>query len=89
MSKPTFAETAAPAAKKPRPKEETVVWIKKDKNGNDYLSIKITEDDGTERHFRAFKIKEKKSEAMPDYVGYKKEKENKDSNAGTNQNKPN
>lgn len=85
MSKPTFAEVKAPEPKAPKPVEKTAVWVKKDRNGGEYLSIKINKvdlkelDENGTLYVRAFKVKTKRTETSPDFVGFEKAE-----NAGTN-----
>jgi hypothetical protein len=67
------------ASKAPMRKEKIVVWSKKTDAGEEFLSIKINDVNGETLHLRAYKKKDKKSEGMPDYVGYERT-----DNAGTN-----
>ena len=83
----TFGKVAAKVKQNSKPtinkigqrKEKIVVWSKKTASGEEFLSIKINNVEGETLHLRAYKKKDKKTDSMPDYVGYERT-----DNVGTN-----
>lgn len=66
----------SPEENKGQRKEKVAVWTKINKNGEEYLSIKIHDVDGKPLHITAHKVKTKK-EGMPDYVGFEVKKDDR------------
>ncbi len=69
---PETKETVPAAPIKPKRQEKVVVWAKKNEQGEEFLSIKINNVAGETLHLRAYKKKDKKTDSMPDYVGYER-----------------
>ncbi len=87
-NKPTFDRATSTVSsssdkkdKKVELKEQAAVWIKKTKNGDDYLAIKVNLPGGESMFINAFKTKTKKSDKAADYVAF----ERTETNVGTNQ----
>lgn len=47
-------------------KNEVALWVKTDKNGNEYFSVKVTQN-GVESSFLLFRNKFKANEKQPDF----------------------
>lgn len=70
-----FGEFEKSTPKKPFRKEKAAVWLKKTKDGEDYLAIKLIID-GQIHWANAFKKANKTKDTMPDYVAFEKEASN-------------
>lgn len=74
VKKATFgAEEKKSMEQSPKREDEiAVIWERKDRNGDKYISVKVKVDETKELNFKAFKNKQKKEgDAKPDYIGYK------------------
>jgi len=72
--KPTFGidNPEMPEKAKPKREELAVVWKKLDKNGNEYVSVKVKLDAGKELNFKAFHNKRKQDgDTKPSFIAYK------------------
>lgn len=71
--KATFgAEKAEPKYEAKDREELAVVWKRTDKNGEEYISVKVKLDKHKELNFKAFKNKSKKEgDAKPDMIAFK------------------
>lgn len=71
--KATFgAETTKPKNEPKKREELAVAWKRTDKNGDEYISVKLKLERHKELNFKAFKNKSKKEgDAKPDYVAFK------------------
>ena len=52
--------------------ELAVAWKRTDKNGDEYISVKVKQEEEKELNFKAFKNKRKKDgDDKPDFIAYK------------------
>ena len=70
--KSTFGANKPEVKHKPKDREELAVgWKRVDKNGDEYVSVKLKIDKHKELNFKMFKNKRKKDgDAKPDYVAF-------------------